>query len=399
MLIVLIIFAVVSVWVNFGYGQSASLEVTKRIIQWLGEEPTSKRRIVWGWLEVDVYNTPNAQVVVDPKSKEILMVSLRLKHSRILKDIGIDEALRHGLQWMERGGIGVHGWTLEEKHRYDRGSGGIEYMFTWFKYSPEGVQLPAFMRLLVSGEGDVIYWSRIDMPVNIPLIPKISAEEALLKAQLKVREIPHLIGAPRLRVWFGEGEQRLCWEIVFYSKDSGRSWDIVVIIDAHTGELIETILPLGEDWMEREKRRYLLNASKIAKELEKCMKIEIFHKDVLDKPVAILNHSDKRFQQLLFAIRKLLRDGEGIIGAPPYGLLAEFQIRFYISSNIAYEAKLSLRAAYFEILGKFQLKKDGKGVWQRLEAMSVVVHKCPKEFVQRILQVMRQIPGIPVGDK
>lgn len=397
-LIIILINFIVCLSIKAGHEQSIPLEISKRIIQWVGEEPVSKKRTFWGWLQVDVYNTPNAQVLVDTKSGEIVMVFLRSKQSGTIRDIGMEDALRRALQWMEKGSISVHGWVLEEKHRYDRGSGGIEYMFTWFKYSPQGVQLPAFMKLLVSGEGDVIYWSRVDMPINISLTPKISAQEALLKAQQKLRRTFQSIASPRLRVWFHEGKQRLCWEIVSLSKDSKGRWDIVVIIDAHTGELIEMIHPLG-GWVEKEKQRYLINASKMASELGKCVKVEIFHIDILSKPIAILKQNDKRFQRLVFAIRKLLQEGKEIIDAPPYGLLTEFQIRLYISPNIVYEAKLSLRVAYFEILGKFQLKKDGKEAQQRLEAISVVVHKCSKEFVQQVREVMRQIPRVPVSDK
>jgi hypothetical protein len=378
-------------WSKFGNTQGISVNILKQIEEWLGEKSTFKKHYSLGWLEVDVYSARNGDIFVDSDSKEIIGISFRLKQSKAMSDLGMNKCLECAIQWMEQRGISTNGWRLEEKRRYERGNGRIEYMFTWFKYSPERVLMPSFMKVLISGEGTVNYWFRIDKPISISLVPKVSEEEAILKAQSIVGKQFKIERRPILRVWFRNKKQELWWEVVLKSFEK----KIIIIINAHSGELIDIISFLGgsNEYMEKDRQMYLRNAWKIEKDLEKCVKIEIFHRNVFNKPIAIFKQNSKKFQELLFAVRKLLREGEGIIGGPPQGLLAEFSLKFYITPNIAYEAKFDISYAYFEIFGKFKMTKKGKKeIWEIIETLPVIVHKCPQKFIEQMSKIIKQIP-------
>lgn len=374
-------------------------DISERVAQWLGENPVAKGKTSLGWLELEVYSAKSGQVFIEPKSGRFVMMSIRPKQldARTLKDVGMEEALKYALRWMEQRGIDLQGWKLEERRRYDRGSAGIEYMFTWHKYSVEGVQLPSLMRLVVSGDGTINFWLCIDEPVKISLKPKISEREVLLKAQsiagLKYKQALQ----PRLRVWFHGKQQQLWWEVIVRNPlDADKDWR-VVIINAHTGELVDLIAPLAGDRWEEEKRRYLANARKVAKELGQCVKVEIFHRrSDPQNPVVILKQKDKRFQRFVFAVRKLLLSGEGITGAPPYGMIGEFPlIRFYITPSVAYEAKLDLKGAYFQILRKARLKREAqREFWEGIKVISVVVHRCPRWFIRELHEIVKEIPTL-----
>ncbi len=377
------------------FGTIIEDDIAKMITQWLGEEPIAKGKTVFEWLELEVYSTKSGhRIFADSKSKRFIMVLMNQQqiNEKLTKDVGLEEALNYALTWMKQRNIHLNGWSLTEKRRYDRGSAGVEYMFTWQKFSPQGVQLPSLMRLLVSGGGEVNFWFCIDEPVKISLIPKISNEKALDMAQSIVGLKYKIASHPKLRIWFREKQQQLWWEITFINFDNKNDWCIVVI-NAHTGELIDLIAPLGRNWLEEQKRKYFTNAQKIAKELKQCIKIEIFCLRATKNPIAIFKQKDKKFQKFVFLVRRLLKSGEGISGSPPYGLIGEFPlIRFYITPNIAYEAKLDLKVAYFEILGKSQLKKQGSQMfWKRIERISVVVDKCPKEFTKEVNEILRSI--------
>lgn len=136
-------------------------------------------------------------------------------------------------------------------------------------------------------------------------------------------------------------------------------------------------------------RRYRDNGRAIANGLGKCVKIEISEYQTPNKCLTIKS-GDPRFGKILTPVRSLLRSGKGMIGGPPYGVLAEYQIRFIVSSDVSYEAKYSPKTSYFEILRKTRVRSNGKKAPVKIvEDLSAVVHKCPASFVKQMRAVLK----------
>lgn len=387
----LCICAVICWGMQRGHSQTpvSTTDVLTQVKEWVGGEPRRSGKVTLGMWEVEVYTTPGGRAFVDPSSKKIVMALIRPKEfGTEAREIKMSEALARAHQWMEQRGVSLEGWTAEGKYLFHRGSAGKEYMFYWTKDSPEGVQLPCLMSIAISGRGEVICWSQIEKPVTISLHPKISSNEAVVKAQSVTDTTYQPVVPPKLKVWFRDKQQVLWWEVALCPVGA-RDRKAIVLINAHTGGVTDVLKPLGSPSFEGTRQRYLQMARKVSDALKHCIRIEIWPKGVA-KPI-LLTKPNSRFSKLLSSVHGLLQDGKGITGEPPYGLIAEFQLRFFITSDVAYDTKFSAKAAYFEVLDKIRVRREGgKEVIKRIESASVVVHKCPKDLVQ---QLLKQISG------
>jgi len=174
------------------------------------------------------------------------------------KDLTLEEAKAIALNFAKREGIDFAKLTLVSETKNKKGNSYSEEglgardglcVFRWEEIARGDIKLPHWVEIAINyTTGEVVSVDTKDIPVTVSLDAKVSKEEALKKARgyigFDVKKTEAEIGA-----WVHEGKQVLRWTIIYYGDipaPGGEQENLritqsaAIIIDAHTGEVLET---------------------------------------------------------------------------------------------------------------------------------------------------------------
>lgn len=327
------------------------------------------------WQECYVFAGDVGSIYVDTLTGKVTAAFYKLSMPKG-EQITQEEAEKKVMSWLTERGITLKGWILEERKLYDRGSAGKEYVFRWVKRLSEGIYLPCVLEVAVGEDGTIRSFWRIERETEIPLKPLIKAEKATEIAMQASKFVQGRVKVIRrdMRVWFNEkGKQCLWWEITLQKDKLWRQ----VILNAHTGELVAVLQPLGETPMvQAEREETEKKVAEILKDLKQIVKIEIIgYGPFIGIPLASPTKRAKAvtvgvidakkdpqtFQSLLSEIETLVKRTK-----PFTALLATpFWLRFHLQKDKwIYYCKFDPKNDYFEIYTKepWPQKLEGKVV-------------------------------------
>lgn len=347
------------------------------------------------WQECYIFSGDIGNIYVDTLTGQVTAAFYKLSVPRG-EQITQEEAEKKAKFWLMEHGITLSGWILEERRLYDRGSAGKEYVFRWAKRSPEGIYLPCILKVAVGGDGAIRYFWRVERETEIPLKPLVKAEKAIeiavqagKLAQGRVR-----VTRKHLRVWFNEkGHQCLWWEITLREGDLQRQ----VILNAHTGELVAALQPLGETPMMRAAREEAeKKATEFLRDLKQIVKVEIIgYGPCIGTPLA--SPTKKAGAVTVGVIKErqilqsLLLEIETMVKQPqPFAALVvtPFWLRLHLrGGKWIYHCKFSPKDDYFEVYTKepWPQKLEGEVVKIiRKKDTTIYVYDWPPEKAVRI---------------
>jgi hypothetical protein len=168
--------------------------------------------------------------------------------------LAMSDAQSRAVTFMQNVGVSlIDPWSQTTATYLDHGSGWREYAFSWRKIV-QGVRLPASIDVAIDADsGEVRSYMLIDDAVTIPLIPGITANNAVAAVALNQNIANPVVQSALLTVWYHPvyfdyttsqpGVQTLYWEVTIHNPNAmvGSTSTIVARIDANTGS-IETIL-------------------------------------------------------------------------------------------------------------------------------------------------------------
>lgn len=309
------------------------------------------------WQECYVFSGDIGNIYVDTLTGQVTAAFYKLSVLRG-EQITQEEAEKKAKSWLTEQGITLGGWTLEERSVYDRGSAGKEYVFQWVKRSPKGIYLPCILKVAVREDGAICYFWRVERETEIPLKPLVKTEKAIEIATQAARLAQGKVRVTRkhLRVWFNEkGQQCLWWEITLQEGDLRQQ----VILNAHTGELVAVLQPLGETPMMRAAREEAeKKATEFSRDLKQIVKVEIIgYGPSIGIPLAsptkkagAVTVEVIKDRQIL---QSLLSEIETMVKQPqPFAALVvtPFWLRLHLrGGKWIYHCKFSPKDGYFEV--------------------------------------------------
>jgi len=389
----------------YGTGQSQTsapppLEIFQEASRFVNGHPLNFRgRVKIAWQECYLFVGDIGSIYVDTQTKQVTAVFYKLSTSNGEK-LTQEEAFKKVKSWLIERKVNLDSWILEEQKTYDRGSAGKEYVFRWVKCSSEGIILPCILKVVISEDGVIRSFWRIEREVVIPLKSFIKAEKAIEIAiqasgfaQGKVK-----IMKKQLRVWFNDkGQQCLLYEIMLQKED--KLWR-QVILNAHSGEVMAILQPLVKvPFMRILGKDTNMKIKEILRDLQKITKIEIIaHKSFIGIPLASptkgahavtigiidIKNNQKILQSLLKEIEIMLKQPK------PFAALVAtpFWLRLYSRDNRwIYHCKFSPKDSYFEIYTKepWPQKLEGKVVKIIREKNSIIyIYDWPPEEAVKI---------------
>lgn len=145
----------------------------------------------------------------------------------------------------------AHFWGFEQLQLVDRslrtGESGTIHSFKWSQIAPEsGAELPVSVSVAVSGRSGKVFWYLAQRdPLTIDPLPAVTREQAIETARswLLPRDTRWSLDEPsvRLQVLYDDDDrQQLVWSIVFAGREAAPRASLRLLVDAHTGELIQS---------------------------------------------------------------------------------------------------------------------------------------------------------------
>lgn len=346
------------------------------------------------WQECYIFLGDIGSIYVDTLTGQVTAAFYKLSVPR-REQITQEEAEKKAKSWLMEHVITLSGWILEDRRVYDRGSAGKEYAFRWVKRSPEGIYLPCILKVTVGEDGAIRYFWRVERKTEIPLKPFIKMEKAIEIAMQAAKPAQGKVMVTRrhLRVWFNEkGQQCLWWEITLREGDLQHQ----VILNAHTGELVAVLQPLGTPMMRATRGEAEKKVAEFLMDLKQIVKVEIIgYGPCIGIPLASPTKSagavtvevikeQQILQSLLLEIEKMVKQPQ-----PFAALIATpFWLRLHLrGGKWIYHCRFSPKDGYFEVYTKepWPQKLEGKVVKIiRKKDTTIYVHDWPPEKAIRI---------------
>lgn len=165
--------------------------------------------------------------------------------------INMDTAVANATAFLNRINVPPTGvWALDSKEYHEAGQGLREYDLGWSK-TLDGIELPSFISIIVNADtGEVSYYTLVDDPVTVSMIPTLTAADAVAVLAQKEGWTHPITQEAELMVWYKggyPGPQALMWHVTVANGDAqiGENSLAQAYVEAVTGELVTVMTPAG----------------------------------------------------------------------------------------------------------------------------------------------------------